>query len=176
MKYTKSLISILLCLIMLFGATACGMKDSASETISQEDNNLQIPTSNAQEPVNTENHEEITPAESIPDHTNTEDSTEPTEISPATDPTENDPTESEPQPTEPTENEETNPTEPTEPESTVPSATAAAYLAYNEMSAAEQQDFINSFDSIEAFFSWLNTAKAVYEAERTPIDGSPITP
>lgn len=38
------------------------------------------------------------------------------------------------------------------------------------MSAQEQNDYMNSFDSIDAFFAWYNQAKAEYEASNPPID------
>lgn len=73
-----------------------------------------------------------------------------------------------------------NPTEPTittEPAASNPEPTAEAYANYHKMSGEEQQKFIDSFDSIEAFFTWLNTAKKAYEENRTPIDGfTPIIP
>jgi hypothetical protein len=38
------------------------------------------------------------------------------------------------------------------------------------MSPAEQQAYVESFDSIDQFFDWYNTAKAEYEAANPPID------
>lgn len=71
----------------------------------------------------------------------------------------------------------TAPAVPTQPTDSQPEATAEAYVDYHKMSGDEQQKFIDSFDSIEAFFTWLNTAKKAYEDNRTPIDGfTPIIP
>lgn len=38
------------------------------------------------------------------------------------------------------------------------------------MSGEEQQEFFESFDSVEAFFEWYNEAKAKYEAEHPSIE------
>ena len=84
--------------------------------------------------------------------------------------------------TEPTE--ATDPTESTEtPESTEPSesttpaegdnqggSTVTAYENYMNMSGEEQLAFMQSFESMEAFFAWLNAAKAEYEAQNPGID------
>lgn len=66
---------------------------------------------------------------------------------------------------------------PTEPSDKTPDATAEAYANYHKMSGEEQQKFIDSFGSVEAFFDWLKDAKKAYEDNRTPIDGfTPIIP
>ena len=85
----------------------------------------------------------------------------------------------------------TDPSEPTEPaeseNSTTENTTSAdneeidplvlEYINYYNMSGEEQQNFIDSFGSIEAFFTWHTAAKQAYENNRTPIDGSkPIIP
>lgn len=93
------------------------------------------------------------------------------------------------EPSEPTTNQEsTAPTDPetsdtTEPEASEPDPSVPAqsesitYLDYYEMSADEQQAFINSFESLDAFFAWLSAAQQEYEEGRTPIDGTtPLTP
>ena len=38
------------------------------------------------------------------------------------------------------------------------------------MSGAEQQEYMMSFSSIEAFFEWFNAAKAKYDAEHPSIE------
>lgn len=47
---------------------------------------------------------------------------------------------------------------------------------YNAMSGAQQQEYMESFASIEAFFAWYNNAKAEHEALNPPviIDGSSV--
>lgn len=47
---------------------------------------------------------------------------------------------------------------------------AAAYQRYLNMSGAEQQAFIQEFDSIPAFFEWLNAAKDAYETLNPDIE------
>lgn len=86
--------------------------------------------------------------------------------------------------TEPTEEtppseEVTEPTEETTPsEETVPpteggnqgSAGKTAYEDYINMTGEQQLAFMQSFDSMEAFFAWLNAAKAEYEAQNPGTD------
>lgn len=43
------------------------------------------------------------------------------------------------------------------------------YEAYIAMSGPEQQKFMESFDSIQAFFEWHIAAKAAYEAAHPPV-------
>lgn len=95
-----------------------------------------------------------------------------------------DPTEATEPETEPTEEtapseEVTEPTEETTPsEETVPptegdnqgNATTTSYEAYLNMSGDQQLAFMQSFDSMEAFFAWLNAAKAEYEAQNPGVD------
>ena len=44
------------------------------------------------------------------------------------------------------------------------------YEEYIAMSGEEQQKYMNSFSSIEAFFEWYNAAKAKYDAEHPSIE------
>ncbi len=44
------------------------------------------------------------------------------------------------------------------------------YEEYMAMSGAEQQEYMMSFSSIEAFFEWFNAAKAKYDAEHPSIE------
>ena len=60
-------------------------------------------------------------------------------------------------------------TTPTWPEGEAPAddgstTQGVTYSQYQAMSAAEQQEWFESFDSVEAFFAWYNNAKAVYDA------------
>lgn len=109
-----------------------------------------------------------------------------TETTEATESTEApvDPTEATEPETEPTEEttpseEVTEPTEETTPsEETVPptegdnqgNAGTTSYEAYLNMSGDQQLAFMQSFDSMEAFFAWLNAAKAEYEAQNPGVD------
>lgn len=55
--------------------------------------------------------------------------------------------------------------------STGGSSTAASeYEAYHAMSGAEQKAYLESFESIEAFFEWYNAAAAEYEAAHPDIE------
>ena len=100
------------------------------------------------------------------------------------------PAETEPEATEPESEKETTPkatepekeTDPTEapggsettPAETQPSggnATASsAYDDYMNMSAAEQEAFIESFESLDAFMAWFNQAKAEHNANDNSIE------
>ena len=44
------------------------------------------------------------------------------------------------------------------------------YEDFQKMTPAEQQAYMSSFDSIEAFFAWYEAAKAEHEAANPPID------
>lgn len=81
-----------------------------------------------------------------------------------TKPTKPKPTETEPAETDPAE------TEPTEAEPTVPSVEEMDYETFQKLSPAEQQAFVESFDSIEEFFAWYNAAKEAYEKANAPIE------
>lgn len=91
--------------------------------------------------------------------------------------------ESQPQPesTEPQETtkpaETTKPTEATKPqETTAPTQSApeikpqSDYENFQNMDAADQQKFMESFKDMDAFFAWYNNAKAEHEAANPPID------
>ena len=60
-------------------------------------------------------------------------------------------------------------TEPSEPEATEDDG-EMTYEKFMALSAAEQQAFMNSFPTIEAFFEWFNAAKEAYEASRNEIE------
>lgn len=169
MKKLYSVIIALLIFGMLVGAFAgCAAEKTPTGT--------QNVTQGQHQPENNQ-----TTAPEIPDDTQPENvdptvpaSTEPEE----TDPTVTDPA-TEPEATDPvTEPEDpTEPTTPTEPEATQPPAgTGVTYLEYYEMSADEQQLFIDSFGSLDAFFAWHTAAKEEYESGRTPIDGGNLNP
>lgn len=105
----------------------------------------------------------------------------------ATEPEKTEPNGTEPQVTEPeevtpqvTEPEETEPqaTEPeeTKPQEDKPQSGGTAYEQYLSMSAKDQQAFYESFESVDAYFAWLNSAKAEYEKNQnsTELEGGSV--
>lgn len=54
----------------------------------------------------------------------------------------------------------------------LPEIDEIGYMDYHNMSATEQKAFINTFESYDAFFDWLDAAKEKYEKEMVEIDGS----
>ena len=165
----KNIVKLWIGLVLILSVCFCGV--GCNEAI-------KTPEQPQQQTDNTPALSENTPT------TNTENNI-PTETEPAINPTITEATIIE------TEYEETSPVESNEPEETEnttsedtsdspssdPNSLAQAYQDYYNMSAEEQQNFINSFESIEAFFAWHTAAKQAYEDNRTPIDGSkPIIP
>ena len=163
----KRMICILVAMILCF--SGCGKQDteaaSTTET-KQQIADITEPVSTTDPPPSTE--------ETIPgledseflDETETSQETEPeaTELD-ATEPEETDPEGSAgTEGSEPTE--ETPSTEPSQPSG----ETETEYQRFQNMSAADQQSFMDSFDSIEALFEWYNNAKAEHEAANPPID------
>lgn len=55
-------------------------------------------------------------------------------------------------------------TDPTEPDLTM------GYEQFMALSGAEQREFMESFDSMEAFFDWYNAVKEQYEKDHPAID------
>ena len=69
----------------------------------------------------------------------------------------------------------TEPTRGEDSEATAPSAggnepVVSDYEKYQAMSGAAQKEFMDSFGSVEAFFAWLDAAKAEHEALHPEID------
>lgn len=72
-----------------------------------------------------------------------------------------------PEATEPT----TKPTEPADkPSGGNTDSGKMTYDDYQSMSPAEQQEYMDSFENIDGFFDWYNSAKDQYEEENPPID------
>ena len=69
-------------------------------------------------------------------------------------------------PTEETKSQEENDTVEEVPQSTV----ETDYIRYHALSGAEQKQFMDNFDSIEAFFEWYNNAKAENDTLLKEID------
>ena len=44
------------------------------------------------------------------------------------------------------------------------------YENFMNMPSADQQEFVDSFSNLDAFFDWYNTAKEVYEQENPPVE------
>lgn len=61
-------------------------------------------------------------------------------------------------------------TAPTEPATQPPAAELSDYETFRQLSPADQQKYMESFASVEAFFEWYNKAKAEYEAANPPIE------
>lgn len=76
----------------------------------------------------------------------------------ATDPTED--------ATIPTEDVDRDPSE----TSTEPTGGTTSYLEYMNMTADQQESFISSFESMDAFMVWFNNAKAEYDSTGGAID------
>lgn len=181
-KKTIALIAALavLVLVVILASTSC-QKESAStnetfetaqslETTIPETMGPGVAYNELGEPeFNTTEAQAETKAEEEDDETTEPEETESDE----TEPEETNPSETEPVETKPEET--TAPvTEPeTEPQPTAKPMTD--YERYLNMSGDEQTAFIESFDSVEAFFAWLNNAKAEHEAANPDIpigDGS----
>lgn len=80
-----------------------------------------------------------------------------------------DPKPAEPKPTDPSEPEAT--TEATEPTETMPAPTnLSEYEKFQSLSPSEQQEYVESFPSIDEFFNWYNAAKEEYEKANPPIE------
>ena len=55
---------------------------------------------------------------------------------------------------------------------TVPDSDEVTYESYQAMTGEEQMAFMESFESMEAFFAWFNAVKEEYEENLIVIDGS----
>lgn len=62
------------------------------------------------------------------------------------------------------------PSQPTETPTQNEESALSEYERFINMTPAEQQAYMESFESIEAFFEWYNQAKAEYEAANPPIE------
>lgn len=82
----------------------------------------------------------------------------------ATEPKPTEPKATEPKPTEP------KPTEPAPTESRPSDSGLTEYEKFQNLSPAEQQEYMESFSDIEAFFTWYNSAKEEYEKANPPIE------
>ena len=163
-----------------------GVEDSVFD---QEPTETQDPTE-TQEPVGTtvpdetEESGETTPATAVgstipsgPSSTDTGLRDPDADIPENTRPAQTEPQQTEPQQTKPqqTEPQQTEPqqTQPTEPDETNPTQAAEGksdYELFMDMEPAQQREYMESFESMEAFFDWYNAAKEAYELAHPPID------
>lgn len=170
----KRIAALLMATLLILMLTAC--KKGGEEATTGETATMETTTVETTEPYvpgvgpNIFDDEEAlaelegTEATEAEEKNNSESEKEPTK---ATEPKATEPKATEPKATEPT---------PTEPKPTEPKPTEAApvveqteYERYLAMSGDEQKAFMESFGSIEAFFEWLNTAKAEHEALKPDI-------
>ena len=61
-------------------------------------------------------------------------------------------------------------TEPPVTDATSPVTGMLTYESYEAMNEAQQIEFMETFESVEAFFEWYNTAKTEYEDQNTAIE------
>lgn len=88
-------------------------------------------------------------------------------------PAQTDPAVTEPDATEPQQPQQTQPTQPNQPAETEPVQVPAGEIDYETFVALEpavQREYMESFESMDAFFEWYNTAKEAYEQEHPAID------
>lgn len=176
------LVAVLLAAVILGGhsESAAEPEQTAMETVATTEVNIPGLEDSIfdDEPEQTE--------ETTPETQETTVNTEPTETTKATEPTK--PTEhpkdpnpidpskpTNPKPTRPTE--PTKPTEPSKPseptDSTEPSGGETVvknYAWFQNLSPSEQQAWMDSFATIDAFFEWYNAAKAEYEKANPSIE------
>lgn len=165
----KNFIAIIILLaIMLVG---CGSNQAVVETTTAPTEEININGYSSYDPFLEEDTKETTATEATEPVTSETKQTEPTQSAPS----ENDNAVST-EATEPpaTEGESATPIESTEPSSAGSANDVAtgltAYEQYNAMSAAQQEEFVNSFASITDFITWYNAAKEEYEALHPNID------
>lgn len=139
----RRIIALLLAAVLLLAA--CGKKNNAAETTEPTIETTEAATISTLPGI-------IYTPENIGGALTEEEDTTPT--SEATEPKEE---------TEPTVGEEEKPTE-------APVVPTTEYEKYNAMSGEEQEAFIDSFESIQAFMDWYNAAKAEYDALHPGID------
>ena len=153
-KRTTIIVAILLALILLC-FFACRKEETPTASIEND-----VATQPATiEP--TKDHEETIPGlEDFDGDVNIDESTEPTI----------DEVEEETEPTEPTASK----VEEEEEETTTPPSsdgnTMTEYEKFQTMSGADQKKFMDSFDSVDKFFAWLNAARAEHEAQHPETD------
>lgn len=122
--------------------TTVSAEETTAPTEATSSNSTTTPTKKPSTGSNNSNKSDSSTKETKPKETEPEETTAPT--------TETKPQETKPQETKPEENE--------------PEVVLSDYERYMAMSGQEQMEFMESFSSVEAFFSWYNDAKAEYDA------------
>ena len=116
----------------------------------------------------TEPEETDAPKPTEPANTRPEDSADP---GPGLqDPDADAPVDTRPPQTEPSSTEPTKPTEPAQTEPMEVPDGEIDYEAFIAMTPAQQRAYMESFESIDAFFAWYNAAKEAYEKDHPAID------
>ena len=97
--------------------------------------------------------------------------TRPAQTEPAvTEPTATEPTATEPAATEPQQTQPTQPNQPTETEPVQIPEGEIDYETFVALDPAVQREYMQSFESMDAFFEWYNAAKEAYEQAHPSID------
>ena len=182
---------IFLCLMLALVLVLAGCRKNPQETLPGEETTRPVETTEAQagpvedsifdddyEPDKAEDKDNkdddkdsTKPTEEKDDNKKPTEATRPGGDAPDTDGPVDPPAHDDPDPTNPG-NKETEPTE--QPGNNdhidVPDPDDIDYREFMDMTPAEQQAFMESFESIEAFFEWYEAAKEKYEKENPPID------
>ena len=154
---SKRFLALLLALILLMAG--CGKQNEAPDnTTTEAIATTQAPATTAESLSALEDSEFDDETEPVETETQIEESTEPTQ---SVEPTET------AKPTEPAKPEETTPAiQPTQPSANE----QMGYEKFHNMSGADQQAYMGTFENLDMFFAWYNQAKAEYEAANPPID------
>ena len=187
----RKCVVFLLAILLLLGLSSCDKKETvevlddpaavATENVTGQTEVKETDPNLEEDFFDFEDMEETEPTEgSGPQTESAPEETEPKEtVKETTAPDQEQPKETKPvQPAETTK--PTKPAESTEP-TTAPTTPAkpepkSDYEKFLEMTPAQQQDFMESFTSMEAFFAWYTPEKQKYDAEHPPveIDGESI--
>lgn len=162
MNRERKIIAFAMAILMIASVfTGCGQKNAVSNVETQEPT-ITTETAAPEVTISPELQQALDEGWIVEDWP--EETTEATE---ATKSEETKPEETDPEETEPTE---------TAPEETTAQVTITEYEWYLSLSAEAQQAFFESFDSIDAYFAWLNNAKAEFEEKQnaTEIEGGSI--
>ena len=144
----RRILALLLAVVMILALAACKKNETPAESVPGV---IQTPDFNDGGLEATPDSDDVAPVTEAPAETEAEEETASTEETQAPDTTE--PAETTAPATEP---EET--TVPTN-----PAVQMTEYEWYNSLSGEEQMAFMESFDSVPAFFDWYNNAKAEHE-------------
>lgn len=171
----KRVFVVLMLMLLVFGITACKKNVESADIV--ESANTVEPTAVAEKKDNTENV--TVPGVEINDENiedmawdETESTTDPKAETISTTPTapaENDDADGVVEETDPTEFSDETPAD-TKPADGGAEKQLTEYEKYNAMSGDEQLAYMQTFNSVEAFFTWYNNAKAEYEAANSSVE------